>query len=257
MAQQPLLTFISDDKLYQYVKIMVDAVGTAKKKIGKNPYSSVIDPFSAVVDSSIQGISLEDWMDQEKARKIQKALQNAVGEFHQNILGSMPGWENAGRGGSFDVRNKDRKIIAEIKNKYNTLNSSSFLAMYTTLSNHLDYGDRGFTAYYVPIITKNPLPFDKTFSPPRRGVSMPIRNDLRTMDGKSFYSLASGDPNALANLYRVLPKALEHVLGKKINVSKSGIYKDTLEKLDDMPVQAVADSPLGTFPELFLRTFGN
>ena len=236
---------------------MVEAVRTAKNKIGKNPYSSVIDPFSAVVDSSIQGISLEDWMKQEKARKIQKALQNAVGEFHQNILGSMPGWENAGKGGSFDVRNKEMKIIAEVKNKYNTLNSNGFLAMYTTLSNHLDYGDRGFTAYYVPVITKNPLPFNKTFSPPRRGVSMPVRKDLRTMDGKSFYAFASGEKNALANVYRALPKALEHVLGKEVNVNKSGIYQDTLEKLDHMPIQGAEDAPLGTFPELFLRTFGS
>ncbi|MBI3255821.1 MAG: Eco47II family restriction endonuclease [Candidatus Andersenbacteria bacterium] len=251
------MNFVTDEELCLHVKTMVDSVNAAKAKVVENPYSTVIDPFSAVVDASIQHISLEEWMEQEKVRKIQKALQNALGKFHQNILGSMPGWENAGTGGSYDVRNTEKKIIAEIKNKYNTLNSGGFWNMHTTLTGHLDYGGRGFTAYYVPIITETPKAFNKPFSTTRNGIRTPIREDLRTMDGKSFYAMASGDANALANLYRALPDALAHVLREKLPISKSGMYQETLKNMELTDPSVIADATISPFIALFIRAFGS
>ncbi len=266
MSHRQLLEFISNEQFFNHVSTMVNAVKIAKTKVEKNPYSSVVDPFSALVDASIQEISIDDWMKQENARRIQKALQNAIGEFHQNILGSMKGWENAGRGGSYDVRNADKRIIAEIKNKYNTLNANGYIAMYNTLANHLDYGDKGFIAYYVAIITKKPSPYNKIFAPPRMGQRMASREDLRMIDGKSFYTLASGDPNALAKLYNALPQALAHVLGKN-NKATSGFqdYDSTVARmqgdsseslLSDLPSDPNAQYASGAFSALFQRVFG-
>lgn len=263
MPPGQLLEFIGNEPLYVFVKIMVDAVSKAKARFDKNPYSSVIDPFSAVVDASIQGISLDEWMEQEKVRRVQKALQNAVGEFHQNVLGAMPGWENAGKGGSYDVLNQEKKIIAEIKNKYNTLNSGGFLNMYTNLTNHLDYGGKGYTAYYVAIVTKNTEPYDKVFTPPRMGTRMAAREDLRMMDGKSFYAMASGDEDALAKLYRVLPAAIAHVLGRVGRKSAaSENYEEAFAKMYGVSPQVMKDAPISahaslqTYDELFIRAFG-
>lgn len=205
----PILPYINDDDLLQHTRTLLSAVKNAQVRIDKNIYSGVIDPFSALIDSATQGIAFDEWLEQEKARKAQKALQNALGDFHQNILGSVRGWTNAGLGGSYDIKNTRMKIIAEVKNKYNTLNSEGFLSVYDKLSSHLDYGDSGFTAYYVAILPKSNKPYDKPFTPVKKKVPRPLREDLRKVDGKTFYDLATGYSGALDQLYQALPSVLQ------------------------------------------------
>jgi len=206
-----LLSFISDDDLYKHTRQLVKAAQEAANRVEDDPYRNVIDPFSAVVDAARQRISIAAWMNQEKARQTQKGFQNALGDFHQDVVGSMPGWENAGRGGSFDVRNAKKKVIAEIKNKYNTMNARSALSVYDSLARHLDYGDPGFKAYVVDIIPKDPRPYDRPFTPSERGIRRQTRANLTQMDGKSFYKLASGETDALLKLYQAMPTVLSDI----------------------------------------------
>lgn len=229
-----LLPFISDEDLHKATKTLVDAALSAKKKFEKDPYRNVIDPFSVLFDSASQKISTEDWMTQERARQVQKALQNALGDFHQTVLGAMPGWEDAGKGGSYDVKNQEKKVIAEIKNKYNTMNARSALSVYDNLQKHLDYGADGVTkAYLVEVVPKSPKPYEAPFRPAERGTPRPLRTDIVKVDGKSFYALASGVPDALRQLYDALPV----VLGEILNI----------------PPAELTDSP--TFDELFARVY--
>ncbi len=63
----------------------------------------------------------EIWYKNETARQAQKTLQNHLGDFHQRILGSVKGWTDMHTGGVIDLISHDTKIIAEVKNKYNTV----------------------------------------------------------------------------------------------------------------------------------------
>lgn len=208
----PYLAFITDEDLLQHTQTLVDAALGAARGVEKNPHKNVVDPFSALVDSARQGISLHDWMKQEESRQIQKSFQNAVGDFHQRILGSISGWKNAGSGGSFDIINEERKIIAEIKNKHNTMNAGAERAVYDTMANWLDYGKDGYTAYVVSIVPKSPKPYVLPFVASERGVKRPTRNNLLKIDGRSFYELASGYEDAIDQLYAVLPSVLARAL---------------------------------------------
>ncbi|TOM78818.1 Eco47II family restriction endonuclease, partial [Vibrio parahaemolyticus] len=40
-------------------------------------YRNTLDCFSASIDSVVQGISLDEWMIQERERQVQKTKQNA------------------------------------------------------------------------------------------------------------------------------------------------------------------------------------
>lgn len=214
MAQ--LLPFITDEKLREATKTLVNAAFNAQKRVDKNPYRNVIDPFSALVDAARQKITTEEWFVQEKSRQVQKALQNALGDFHQDILGAMPGWENAGRGGSYDVKSTAKKAIAEVKNKHNTMNARSAISVYDNLQRHLDYsGDDITKAYVVEIIQKHPEPYEIPFTPSERGTPRPTRQNIVKIDGKSFYALASDDPDALRKLYEALPIVLGDILNIK------------------------------------------
>ena len=224
-----LLSFIADKDLIQATDKLMSAIMTAKNRVENDPYHNVIDPFSALVDAAYQKIYIEDWIIQEKARQIQKALQNALGDFHQDILGSMPGWKSMGRNGSYDIENAEMKIIAEIKNKYNTMNARSALSVYDNLQRHLDYsGGKATKAYLVEIIPKHPGAYEQPFTPGERGTPRPSRKDIIKIDGKSFYDLASGHTNALRKGYDALPSVLERLIGLPSTELTGSDYFDEL-----------------------------
>lgn len=226
--------FIDAATLENHAALLFRAAVDAIDRAERNVFRNVVDPFSAVVDSLTQHVSLDIWLKSESSRQAQKSLQNAIGTFHQNVLGSIPGWENAGVGGSIDVRNNDLGIVAEVKNKYNTMNSAAALAVYDKLSKHIDYNDnyRGrFTAYVVYIIPKRPSPLDCTFNPSDRGTRRPERKDVRQIDGKSFYEKATGDPEALKKLYLSLPILAENCFSwDGAGMSKSQLFEELFFK---------------------------
>lgn len=214
-----LLSFISDQKLEEYTREVVKKAQAKAQEAEKTLYVNVVDPFSSLFDSARQGITTEDWMEQEKARQVQKTLQNALGKFHQKVIGEIPGWHDALTNGSYDVGNDEQKIIAEIKNKHNTMNSSSSPGVYQKLAGHLRYSHKDYTAYLIEIVPKNGKPYNKPWSPQLK--LFPLRKDIRRIDGESFYHLATGDPEALKKLYTALPTALENILGAKARVASS------------------------------------
>lgn len=208
----PLLPFIPNDELVLYTKQVLDKVRLAYDGADAKLHSNVVDPFSALFDAMRQDITLEDWLNQERSRQVQKSLQNAVGDFHQNILGSIPGWENPGRGGGYDLINRERKILAEVKNKFNTMNSSSAESTYMKLARYVDGDYKGYTGYVVFILPKNTGDYDKTWSPNQ--TTMPLRDDIRKADGESFYRLVTGYDDALEDLYDIMPHLIAKLLSK-------------------------------------------
>jgi hypothetical protein len=158
------IKFLKREKLSELCKNIVNTLQKSADSEEKALYKNIIDPFSALFDASFHGISLTEWLKSEKIRQIQKTFQNEIGTFHQEILGSIDGWENLGTGGVVDVINKERKIIAEVKNKFNTTKGNHKIAIYDDFQSLLDGKYSGYTAYYVSILTKKRI--NKPFTPP-------------------------------------------------------------------------------------------
>lgn len=225
-----LLSFIKDEDLRKHVSWVLSYV---KQPTEKSFYKNAVDPFSAVFEASIQEIPLSKWVGLEKVRQGQKSMQNKLGDFHQRILGSMPGWEDLGTGHLVDIRNIGKKIIAEIKNKHNTTKGSDRVVIYDNLKYALNKEYHGFTAYYVEIIPKSRYTYDKDFSPPdnKTHTVRETFDRIHVIDGKSFYALASGMPDALKQLYEVLPQVIGDVLGRPLEaIVKDPLYKELFEK---------------------------
>lgn len=163
-------------------------------------------------------------MNLEKNRQIQKTLQNSVGEFHQQILGSVPGWENLQTGSVVDIRNKKRKIIAEVKNKFNTTKGNHKKEIYDDLLAETTTRHKGYVSYYVETIPNKRAKYDKPFMPPDnvKKSRRPENNKIRIIDGYSFYEMVTGEKNALRSLYNVLPV----VIGQILKVNPTMITKD-------------------------------
>ncbi len=210
----PFLKWISDNDLKnevtQLLLIAKDAKKAAVEEFGKN----VIDPFAALFEMSGFEIDYDTWLKSETTRQAQKTLQNHIGDFHQNILGYSKGWTNKGVGNIVDLLSEDKKIIAEIKNKYNTISGGKLSDLYYSLEKQVSPKSsiyKGYTAYYVAVIPKKGERFNKPFTPSDKdkGEKCPINEHIREIDGASFYSLVTGSENALEDLFDVLPEVIK------------------------------------------------
>jgi len=209
----PKLNWISDEDLNNNVSHLLNKAEQAKKKVQKNFNQNVIDPFSALFVM---------WLKMESTRQSQKTLQNHIGEFHQNILGAVNGWTNLKTGNVVDLVSEERQVIAEIKNKYNTISGGKLADLYKTLEGLVMPKTniyKNYTAYYVAIIPKKKVRYNKIFTPSdkEKGEKCADNPNIREIDGASFYDLATGEENALSNLYNVLPEVIEELTRKEFN----------------------------------------
>ncbi len=213
------LPYIKDEKLIKEVEIILNKIELTTNSSKKALHSNVIDPFSAFFDAATQGISLNTWLKQERARQIQKTMQNCIGDFHQGILGNINGWKNLGTGQIVDIENTKKNIVAEIKNKYNTTKGNHKIEIYDELEAVLDMRDKKWISYYVEIIPQNKKTYDKTFTPSdhKTRSRRPENDRIRIIDGKSFYDLASEGKDTLKKLYSVLPKVIEDIKNVKLD----------------------------------------
>lgn len=206
----PYLNWISDADLTQHVKSLLSATQSAKASAFASLNKNVMDPFSAVFQMSGFAMTYNDWIKSEEARQSQKTMQNFVGAFHQNILGSCAGWQNMNTGNNIDLVNTNQSVIAEVKNKHNTISGGDLSDLYYRLDklvmpNASAY--KGFTSYHVAIIPKTPIPYNIPFTPSNRATSTKCSSNalIRMIDGASFYSLVTGSNTALKDLFNVIP----------------------------------------------------
>jgi len=218
-------------------KALVAAVSTVVEKIKASAENEVrvtgIDPFSALYECMAAGISLAEWRRKEQQRQAQKTMQNAIGEFHQGILGSMKGCKDLRTGsGGLDVENIGCGWFAEIKNKHNTVKGSDKKVIYDLLEAHLGIYEKKyrkpFVGYYVEIIPNMRRAYDLPFCPPDnlQRNRKPRNESIRIISGPEFYDLASGAKNTLRKLYMALPKVIHDIY--KIEKSLS---RENLEEL--------------------------
>lgn len=208
-----ILKWISDKNLNDAVDHLLkkaeEAKANAQVEFGKN----VIDPFSAMFEIAGFDVDYSAWLKSETNRQAQKTLQNHIGDFHQTILGHSKGWENMKTGNVMDLVSDKHKIIAEVKNKFNTISGGKLADLYHSLQGQVmpkNSRYKGYTAYYVAIIPKKPKRFDIEFTPSNKeqGEKCPANAKIREIDGASFYDLVTGHKNALENLFDVLPEVI-------------------------------------------------
>ena len=210
----PWLSWISDSDLETEVNSLLTKAKAAQKAAINDFGKNVIDPFAAIFEMSGFEIDFETWFKSEMTRQAQKTLQNHIGDFHQNILGYSEDWTNKGVGNIIDLLSEKKSIIAEVKNKYNTISGGKLSDLYYSLDKQVSPKSsiyKGYTAYYVAIIPKNGIRFNKPFTPSDKdkGEKCPVNEHIREIDGASFYSLITGSETALSDLFDILPDVIK------------------------------------------------
>lgn len=203
-----------------------------------NLYRNTLDCFSASLDALVQNISMDDWLLQEKERQVQKTKQNAIGSLHEDILGSIDNVESLPVGQLIDIISDDKKIIAEVKNKHNTTKGNHKVQIYRDLAQKLKELD-GYTGYYVEILPKGAKAYNVPFCPSDNQTKSKLssREDIRVIDGKSFYALLTGNTNALEELYENLPLLVSEIISEEFQqqldpskVTESNLFRTNFTK---------------------------
>ncbi len=202
------LDFISDEHLLMCIGNLHDAYVKAKNNITKeNFYSNKVDTIKLTFDSKFNDISEENLIQAEILRQIDKSINNSIGTFHEEILGGMEGFE-IGKLSGFDIKAVDDTLFADIKNKHNTMNSSSAEALFQKLARYAD-DYKMAKCYWVQILAKKS--FDEKWFGIINGKEY-SHSRVFKISGDRFYALLSGQEDALRQLYKVLPTAIRDYL---------------------------------------------
>ncbi len=128
------LSFINDSDLFNHVKETVEKYRFTIDLAEFN--KNIIDPIKLTFDAKIYHKTIQQVVESEILRQLDKSNTNHIGYFHQNIFKYLGnGWRVPENG--FDVVNDDLKIYVEMKNKHNTMNSSASQKTYMRMQSIL------------------------------------------------------------------------------------------------------------------------
>ncbi len=199
------LGYISDQNLFNHVK---DTVEKYRFTIDLARFNkNLIDPIKLTFDAKVYQKSIEEIIEAEIIRQMDKSNTNHIGYFHQNIFKYIDSaWQIPKQG--FDLVNEEKKIYVEIKNKHNTMNSASSQKTYMKMQSML-LKDAQNRCLLVEVIAKKSQ--DAPWQISLDGVTHK-HEYIRRVSMDRFYTLVTGEENAFRRLCEVLPKVLDDVV---------------------------------------------
>lgn len=205
------LNYITDEHLFNCIENLHNSYLKAKANVSKKKfYKNKIDTIKLTFDAKFNNLDEETLIKTEINRQIDKSINNSIGTFHEEILGGIMGFE-IGKLSGFDIKADDDTLFADIKNKHNTMNSSSAESLFQKLANYADTY-KNAKCYWVQIFAKNS--FKEKWFGEINGKEY-SHSRVYKISGDKFYELISGEENAFFNLYKILPKAISDYLSKK------------------------------------------
>ena len=227
------LGFISDEDIYSHVKstVLQYRRNIDLKEFNKN----IIDPIKLTFDAKIYGQSMQQTIESECIRQIDKTNNNRIGYFHQYMFKYAGNdWvvpENGDHGG-FDVLNDELHIYVEMKNKHNTMNAASSSDTYVKMQNKILHDDQA-TCMLVETIAKRSqdIIWEVTINENGRKQKYSHKR-IRRVSMDKFYEIVFGDKDAFFKLCKALPQILDDVIADDESAKLQNTVYEELDKTD-------------------------
>lgn len=215
------LSFITNEDLYKHVQQTVSeySFDINLKKFNSN----LIDPIKLTFDSIVYQQTLKQTIENEVLRQLDKSNSNSIGYFHQNIFKYFGnGWIVPPKG--YDVINIKEKIYCELKNKHNTMNSSSSAKTYMKMQNSIIEDPTAKCMLVEAIATKSQdIPWVITID----GKKQKNNENIRRVSIDKFYDKVTKVENSFSKLCSVLPIVIEDVVSNDEARSKQNtVYSE-------------------------------
>ncbi|MEI7840459.1 MAG: Eco47II family restriction endonuclease [Methylococcaceae bacterium] len=218
------LAFISDIDLFNHVQ---ETIQKYRFTIDLDDFNkNIIDPIKLTFDAKVYDKNIRDVIEFEILRQLDKSNTNHIGYFHQNIFKYIgDGWRVPETG--FDVVNDAQKIYVEMKNKHNTMNSSSSQKTYMRMQSVLIKEPTATCLLVEVIATKSQnakwivsLDGDRVES-----------ENIRRVSIDQFYALVTGEQTAFKQLCEKLPTVIEDVIATMKQKNSVNTVFAELEKI--------------------------
>ena len=203
------LTFIEEQAFKAHVKNTIFAYNQSLNAINLDGFNSnIVDPIKLLFDKSVFGKTFEDIINLEVQRQRDKSNTNAIGYFHQNMFRYIQNCEVPAHGWDVIVDTGTYKIYVEMKNKHNTMKSSSSQKTYIQMQNQILNTPNDF-CYLVEAIapTSRNIPW---------GCSVNGRHcesdHIRRVSMDQFYKIVTGVDDAFYQMCMQLPVTIEELI---------------------------------------------
>jgi hypothetical protein len=219
------LNFISDESIFSHVKNTVEKY---RFNVSVTDFNrNLVDPIKLTFDAKIYKRDIKVVIEDEIFRQIDKSNTNHIGYFHQNIFTHIgKGWSVPLAG--YDVVNKSKHIYVEMKNKHNTMNSSSSQKTYMRMQNTLIKNPAAKCLLVEVIATSSQ---DIVWRTTLDGTSV-SSSKIRRVSIDKFYEIVTGDKLAFKKLCEKLPTIIQDVVdATKFNPGYNTVVQD-LQRID-------------------------
>lgn len=217
------LTFISEEEFKNHVVSTIEKYGEKLESFNVSRFNSnIVDPIKLIFDKMVYHSSWEEIVKNEIFRQRDKSNNNDIGYFHQKIFQYIANCHVPPNGdeGGWDVIFQDpngiqlstgdcvHTVYVEMKNKHNTMNSSSAGKTYIKMQNQL-LQDDDCACYLVEAIAKRSQDIKWETTVDKRKVSHRL---IRRVSLDKFYALVTGQEDAFYQMCLVLPSVIESVV---------------------------------------------
>lgn len=228
------LNFISRKDFKQHVKNTICTYEKTLEGINLEKFNSnIVDPIKMVFDSKVYKKEFEEVIKDELVRQRDKTNSNAIGYFHQNMFKYINNCEVPNEG--FDIiytdKNGTKKYI-EMKNKHNTMNSSSSQKTYMRMLNKIA-NESTAECYLVEVIAKNSQNIVWKLSLEGEKVE---NERIKRISIDKFYEIVTGDAQAFYKICMELPKIIDEIIeeNKELQVEDDTAIAELKERNPDL-----------------------
>ncbi len=238
------MKFINDDDfkkhVFDYAKRYVDS---SKQKDLKEFNKNNVDPIKMLFDRTMT--NNEGWIEiieREILRQTDKTRTNLIGYFHQNIFKYIDNCEVPEKG--FDIIYNDgkKKYYVEMKNKHNTMNSSSSESTYKRMLKKINE-DENAICFLVEVIASK----SQNITWIKEGYAGDER--IRRVSVDQFYKIVTGEDDAFSQILDALEENLL-ALGGKAELKAEGLVNGIMNDLNELN-----DSEYEALRELAFKTY--
>ena len=223
------LSFISQVDFEKHVRNTIIGYSKTLKSIDlKNFNRNIIDPIKLLFDKSVFNKSFEEIIKSEIYRQIDKSNNNLIGYFHQNLFKYIKGCEVPNEGWDVIFTSNNIKYYVEMKNKHNTMNSSSASKTFMRMQNHLlNSKDKDMSiCALVEVIAKcsQNIPWIITLDKQKQSAN----EHLRRISIDKFYEIVTGDKDSFRKICEQLPDTINKIISnnKSLQVEEDSVIDE-------------------------------
>ena len=222
------LSFISEEDFNNHVKATIGKYGEKLESFDLKRFNkNIIDPIKLIFDKTVYQATWEQIVSNEIFRQRDKSNNNDIGYFHQRIFNYFDKCHvpDNGKEGGWDViyENPDgitlpdgsvvHKVYVEMKNKHNTMNSSSAERTYKKMQQQL-CNDDDCACYLVEAIANDSQNIVWETTVDKKKVH---HKRIRRVSIDQFYNIVTGQSDAFYKVCMKLPEIIAKVAPQMTN----------------------------------------